>query len=133
MPPSWTSTAEIFGIRSGWALMYAREPSRPCSSPLQSMNRIVRRGLTPAFIRMRAASSVVAQPVPLSVVPGGPVPGVDVAADDHVLVGELGAGDVGDHVVERDRALLEVVADVELEDDRLALLDQPGDLVELRP
>ncbi len=39
---------------------------------------------------------------------------VDVAADDHELVRMLGARDVGDDVVERDRTLAEVVADVEL-------------------
>ena len=79
------------------------------------MNRIVRLGLTPDFIRMRAASSVVAQPVPLSVVPVAPSqesmwpPTITYSSGNSV------PGDVGDHVVERDRALLEVVADVELE------------------
>ena len=47
-------------------------PSSPCSSPLQSMNRIVRLGFTPAFMSILAASSVVAQPVPLSVAPVAP-------------------------------------------------------------
>ncbi len=62
---------------------------------------------------------------------GGAIPRVDVAADDHVFIGQLDARDIGDHVVERDRALLEVVADVELEGDGLAVLEPGGDFLEL--
>ena len=95
------------------------------------MKRIVRRGFTPDFIRMRAASSVVATARSVVGRTGGAVPRVDVAADDHVFVGQLGPGDVGDDVVELDRPLLEIIADVEFQRDRLAFLEQAGELVEL--
>ena len=48
---------------------YACDPSSPCSSPLQSATRIVRRGFTPIAWRMRAASIITAQPMALSVAP----------------------------------------------------------------
>ena len=38
---------------------------------------------------------------------GAQVPAIDVAADDHDLVGLLGAGDLGDRVVDLDRAVAE--------------------------
>ena len=50
-------------------LTYAREPSRPCSSPLHSTRRIVRRGCRFSVFSMRTASIITTAPVPLSVVP----------------------------------------------------------------
>ena len=52
-----------------WALTYSREPWRPCSSPPQKATRIVRRGLAPIALRMRAASRATAQPAAVSLAP----------------------------------------------------------------
>ena len=49
-----------------------------------------------------------------------------MAADDHDLVGLLGAGDLGDRVVDLDRAVAERVLQVDLDLDRPAL-EQPPD------
>ena len=121
MPPSCTSTAEILGSevlvgldvggRAEQALFLAA-PEHEADRPFrlhagfhQDSGRLQGRGDARAVVGGA----------------GGAVPGVDVAADDHVLVGQLGAGDVGDHVVELDRSLLEIIADIELQGDRLAV------------
>src|SRR5438132_3815224 len=49
--------------------MYANEPSSPCSSPVNSTERIVRRGLIPERTIASADARTLAEPVPLSVVP----------------------------------------------------------------
>src|SRR6266446_919418 len=69
VPVSWTSTPEIFGSSSLCAFTYAREPFKPCSSPVNSTNRIVRFGFAPTFCKARAAASTAIDPVPLSVAP----------------------------------------------------------------
>ena len=57
---------------------------------------------------------------------GAQVPAIDVPADDHDLVGLLGAGDLGDGVVHLDLAGAEGVLHVDLDLDRPAL-EQPPD------
>ena len=71
--------------------------------------------------------------VVLAALGAGTVPGVEVGRDDHHLIGELGARDLGDDVEDREGALGEPVDEIGLElDDRAlleALLDRGGVLL----
>jgi hypothetical protein len=59
------------------------------------MNRIVRLGRTPDFIQDAGGFECGGTPRAVIGRAGGAVLRVDVAADDHVLVGFVGAGDAG--------------------------------------
>ncbi len=61
-------------------------PGGPCSSPLHSATRIVRRGWTPIALRIRAASIITAQPIGVVGRARCRVPRVEVAAEHHDLV-----------------------------------------------
>ena len=62
---------------------------------------------------------------------GAQVPAIDVPADDHDLVGLLGAGNLGDRVVDLDLAVAEGVLQVDLDLDRPALEQPPDQAVRL--
>ena len=62
---------------------------------------------------------------------GAQVPAIDVAADDHDLVGLLGARDLGDGVVHLDGPVAEAVLQVDLDLDRPALEQPPDQAVRL--
>ena len=62
---------------------------------------------------------------------GAQVPAIDVAADDDDLVGLLGAGNLGDRVVDLDLAGAERVLQVDLDLDRPALQQPPDQTVRL--
>jgi hypothetical protein len=99
------SRAETFSGPARCRSTYAREPSRPCSSPPQSAMRMVRRGRASSARRMRIASIATATPSALSAAPTPRVPGVEVRADQHDLVPQrrVGARELREHVVAMSR------------------------------
>ena len=115
----------------GCFFSHACEPTRPCSSAAKRITTIERFGLAPAILIRRSASMPGAKPDPSSTPPVAPLKQSKCPPMTMYSSGELRAADRGDHVVVLDRAHLEPVADVELELDRLALLDQGLDLVVL--
>ena len=62
---------------------------------------------------------------------GAQVPAIDVSADDHDLVGLLGAGNLRDGVVNLDGSVAEGVLQIDLDLDRPALEQSPDQAVRL--
>jgi hypothetical protein len=110
-------------------------PSRPCSSPLQSAKRIVRRGSAPSALddarrlhhRDRAVC-VVGRAV-------GRVPRVEVAANQHHLVAQRGVAprDLRNHVVAVPIVLVIARPELDAQRDGMAPGRQPRERVYCSP
>ena len=109
------------GPRAVQALLLAREQDEPDGPPGLDAHGLERAG---GLEHGHDARAVVGGA-------GAQVPAIDVAAEDHDLVGLLGARDLGDGVVDLDRAVAEAVLQVDLDLDRPPLEQPPDQAVRL--